>query len=208
MSNKENYKKAFSVLQTSDDFHLEVEKMAMKKRNRMVRNVAAAAAVCLVIVGGTSTAYAANVGGIQRTLQLWMHGDQTNVTVNFDGEGSYSMEYLDANGNKQEMAGGGVAIASDGSEYALTEEELSAYLVNGIDVEMDDKGNVLVCYHNQVVDITDQFEDGICYVHLQDSEEELYLTVLKDDEGIAGYSTNPNRYMQYKETEPGVYVAY
>lgn len=40
---------------------------------------AAAIAVC-VIVGGTGTAYAANVGGIQRTIQLWMHGDQTSAT--------------------------------------------------------------------------------------------------------------------------------
>ena len=102
MSNREQYKKAFSVLQISSDFTLEDEKMAILKKKAMLRSFAAAAAACLVIVGGSGTAYAANVGGIQRTIQLWIHGDQTDVTIDFDESGNYTMEYIDADGNTRE----------------------------------------------------------------------------------------------------------
>ena len=132
MSNKEQYKKAFSVLQTSSDFSLEDEKMAILKKKAMIRTIAAAAAICLMIVGGSGTAYATNVGGIQRTLQLWLHGDQTNVTIDFDGSGNYTMEYVDENGEKRQSGGGGVAIGQDGTERALTEDEIINKILGNI----------------------------------------------------------------------------
>ena len=79
MTNKEKYKQAFSVLHTSDISEGEVKYMAKLRKQQKMKLAAAAIAVC-VIVGGTGTAYAANVGGIQRTIQLWMHGDQTSAT--------------------------------------------------------------------------------------------------------------------------------
>ena len=39
MSNREQYKKAFSVLQTSSDFTLEDEKMAILKKKAMLNSV-------------------------------------------------------------------------------------------------------------------------------------------------------------------------
>lgn len=190
MSNKEQYKKAFSVLQTSSDFSLEDEKMAILKKKAMIRTIAAAAAICLMIVGGSGTAYATNVGGIQRTLQLWLHGDQTNVTIDFDGSGNYTMEYVDENGEKRQSGGGGVAIGQDGTERALTEDEIIMHLSQQVDVEYYDDGKVILYFQNQAVDITDKFENGYCYVFLNGTDMTLYVTVKYKD----GWATSHDKY--------------
>lgn len=53
MTNKEKYKQAFSVLHTSDDFSLEVQKMAIERRNKKKGMIAAAIAACVLLAGGT-----------------------------------------------------------------------------------------------------------------------------------------------------------
>ena len=124
MTNKEKYKQAFSVLHTSDISEGEVKYMAKLRKQQKMKLAAAAIAVC-VIVGGTGTAYAANVGGIQRTIQLWMHGDQTSATLDLNTDnGSYSLEYKDTDGNTVTQGGGGVAFDADGNERPLTEDEI------------------------------------------------------------------------------------
>lgn len=208
MSNREQYKKAFSVLHTSSDFILEEKKMVRLKKKALLRTFATVAAACLVIVGGSGTAYAANVGGIQRTIQLWIHGDQTNVTIDFDEAGHYSMEYDDEDGNKNEVGGGGVAIEDDGTERPLTDDELIDHLSQAIDVGYNDEGKIMLYFQGQAVDITDKFENNICYVFLKGTDKSLYVTVLKDKDGSFQFSSSPDKYMQYKETEPGIYTAY
>mgnify|MGYP002286567053 FL=1 len=151
---------------------------------------AAAIAVC-VIVGGTGTAYAENVGGIQRTIQLWMHGDQTSATFNFNtDDGSYNLEYQDANGETVSQGGGGVALGPDGSERPLTKEEIMEEL-NAPDVEYLDDGSVWVYYKNQKIEITDKFDkDNVCYVKIENGDETIYMTVKYQD----GYNTSPDKY--------------
>ena len=78
MTNGEKYKKAFSVLQTSKGSLQEVENMAKLQKRTKMKTAAAVIAGC-IILGGTGTAYAANVGGIQRKVQIWLHGDQTQA---------------------------------------------------------------------------------------------------------------------------------
>ncbi|MEI3190773.1 MAG: hypothetical protein V8S36_00520 [Lachnospiraceae bacterium] len=68
-------------------------------------------------------AYAMNVGGIQRTIQIWIHGDQTDAQFVVE-DGSYTLDYEDENGEAVHRGGGGVAIEDDGTERSLTEEEL------------------------------------------------------------------------------------
>ena len=70
MTNGEKYKKAFSVLQTSKGSLQEVENMAKLQKRTKMKTAAAVIAGC-IILGGTGTAYAANVGGIQRTVQMF-----------------------------------------------------------------------------------------------------------------------------------------
>lgn len=85
---------------------------------------AAALAGCILLAGGTGSAYAANVGGIQRTVQVWLHGDQTTANMTVSDDGTYTIEYPDENGETREISGGGIAYEADGTERPLTGEEL------------------------------------------------------------------------------------
>ncbi len=189
MTNKEKYKQTFSVLQTSDNFSLEVEKMAMLNKKRKLKTAAAVVA-CLILVAGSGTVYAANLGGIQRTIQLWIHGDQTDAEITFNSDGSYNMSYQDENGRISEAGGGGVSIEEDGSERALTEEELMDHL-DDPDVEYEEDGTVWVYYYDQKIDITNKFEDEVCYVKVSNGDETLYMTIKYQN----GWSTSPNKYI-------------
>ena len=190
MTNKEKYKQAFSVLHTSDISEGEVKYMAKLKKQQKMKLAAAAIAVC-VIVGGTGTAYAANVGGIQRTIQLWMHGDQTSATLDLNTDnGSYSLEYKDTDGNTVTQGGGGVAFDADGNERPLTEDEIMEEL-NAPDVDYLDDGSVWIYYKNQKIEITDKFDkDNVCYVKIENGDETIYMTVKYQN----GYSTSPDKY--------------
>jgi hypothetical protein len=190
MTNKDKYKQAFSVLQTSKNFSLEVEKMAILNKKRAMKTMAAVIAVCLILVGGSGTAYAANLGGIQRTVQLWINGDQTDATITFDSDGSYNMSYQDGNGKTIEEGGGGVAFEADGSERALSDDELMDHLIEP-DVEYKEDSTVWVYYYNQKIDITDKFKDDICHVKLTNGDETLYMTIKYCD----GWCTSPYKYL-------------
>lgn len=193
MTNQEKYKQAFSVLQTSGDFSMEVEKMAMRQKHHKVKTIAAAVAACIVLVGGAGTAYAANLGGIQRTIQLWINGNQTNATleINNDGNSStYTIKIPDENGNSTEITGGGVAMDGDGVERPLTEDEIMEQ-INQPDVEYEDDGSVWLYYKDRKLDITDRFEDGICYVKLTDGKDVKYLTIKYND----GYAMSDSKYV-------------
>ena len=92
MTNREKYKQAFSVLRSSCDMTLEVEKMAILSKKAKIRATAAAIiTICLVITGGSGVVYAADVGGIQRMIQLWIEGDQTDVSFTYEENGTYDM---------------------------------------------------------------------------------------------------------------------
>lgn len=191
MMNRDKYKKAFSVLQTSQSSLMEVEKMARLQKRTKIKTAAAVIAGC-IILGGTGTAYAANVGGIQRTIQLWIHGDQTTATFEVSDDGTYTMEYYDENGNLSQSGGGGIAYNADGTERPLTEEELMAE-IDSPDVEYKEDGSVWVYYHSQSIDITNKFnENGICFVKINDENETLYLTVKYQN----GFSYSSDKYVE------------
>lgn len=189
MTNKEKYKKAFSAVRPSNEFSLEVEKMKKIRKQHIVRTVVASIAGCVIFTASATVAYAMNVGGIQRTIQLWIHGDYTNVTIQFDGDGTYAMEYTDADGSINYRAGGGVEFATDGSEIPLSEEELMESLMMP-DIEYKDDGSVWVYWLDQKVDITDRFVDNVCYVKLVKGEETMYVTVKYK----GGYATGYHKY--------------
>lgn len=151
---------------------------------------AAAAAVFAVVVGLGGSAYAMDIGGIQRTVQVWIHGDQTDASLVIEN-GSYSLDYEDEDGNQVHREGGGVAINPDGTERPLTEEELLDD-INAPEVEYEEDGRVVVYYLNQQLDVTDKFVDGICYVQLQVDDSVLYMTIKYQN----GYAWSPHGYIQ------------
>ena len=188
MTDREKFQKTFSKLHASPDLLTEVMEMAEKRRYHIPK-VAVAAIACVIVLGSGTAAYAMNVGGIQRTIQLWIHGDQTDAQFVVE-DGNYSLDYEDEDGEAVHMGGGGVAIEDDGTERSLTEEELMEE-INSPDVEYEEDGRVWIYYKNQKIDITDKFEDGVCYVELKDGDTIQYMTVKYQN----GYALSQERYL-------------
>lgn len=175
MTNHERYQRAFSALHASEAQWTEEPNMKTTRKRYLPKALAICAVVALVLALAGIT-YAANVGGIQRTVQLWFHGDQTDAVLDIQ-DGSYTVSYEDENGESHEQSGGGVAFDMFGRERPVTEEEILEQL-DMPEVEYEDSGKIMVYYHSQSIDITDKFDDdGICYVQLKDGDKTLYLTV-------------------------------
>lgn len=190
MTNREKYKQAFSAIHITDEFSLEVRKMKNTSIKQKFNYIVVAITACVLLVGGSTVAYATDLGGIQRTIQLWIHGDQTEVTIDVNVDGSYEMEYIDSEGNAIQQDGGGVAFNNDGSERPLTEEELLDHL-DDPDVSYKDDGSVWIYYFDQKIDITDKFDDNVCYVQVSNGEETLYMTIKYQK----GWASSPNKYI-------------
>ena len=58
-------------------------------------------------------------------------------------------------------------------------------------VSYKDDGTVWVYYYNQALDITEKFNNGVCYVKLIHGQDELFLTVKYHN----GYASSPTSYI-------------
>lgn len=189
MTNKERYKQAFSALHSSTVMPMEMEKIAAVSKKAERRTAAAVLIACLLTAGGSGVVYAADIGGIQRTMQLWIEGDQTDVVFTYDTDGTYHLSYQLEDGQSEEVGVGGIAIEDDGSERPLTEKEVLEQLQDPI-VKYEENGTVWVYYYDQKIEITDRFEDGVCFVKVSNGEKTLYMTILYQD----GWCTSPHRF--------------
>ena len=191
MTNRERYQRTFSTLHASEDFLTEVTQMKHTNKTRKNTALRVIAAVAIIAVLATA-AYATDLGGIRRTVQIWLHGDQTDAVLEIDGN-EYTVTYTDENGNEKQSMGGGLAF-EDGKERPLTEEEILEHL-NDPEVFYNDDGTVTVYYLGQSIDITDKFDDdGIGYVQVKNGDENRYLTIKYNE----GYCMSPYGYEPYE----------
>lgn len=180
MSNKENYKKAFSVLKSSCDFTLEEKRMEKMKREKINKNLLTAAAVLFVVVAGSGTAYAADLGGIRETVQMWVHGNKTDVSYEFDEEkNNYVKTYVNENGEEVQED----VSVWNGDNTPLEEDELIEYESDNVSYEKTDDGRFMIYYQNKAVDITDKFTDGTCYIHVVGEKGEKYIKIKLTENG-------------------------
>jgi len=185
MTNKEKYRRTFSALHASART---MEEINMKQKKYHMSRAAVLCAAIILVLGLATVAYAADFAGIQRQIQIWTHGDQTDAVFEVE-DGTYTLTYEDKNGETCTQQGGGMAIDFFGRERPLTEEEMMAVL-NEPEVEYHEDGTVWVYYYEQRMEITDLFEDGICYVQLNHNGESIYMTI----EYQNGYSYSSNYY--------------
>ena len=166
MTEKERFQRAFAPLHASPDTMTEVMKMTERKMKRSaLRRAATIGLAAALVLALGSVAYASDLGGIQRTVQLWLNGEMTDATLTVN-EGSYTLRYPDKDGTEHEMGGGGIAI--------------------------EDDGTVTVYYLDQKLDVTDKFdEDGVCYVQLEGGEKTIYMTIKRGN----GYATSTTKYI-------------
>lgn len=191
MTEKEKFQRAFTPLHASPDTMTEVMKMTERKTKRpALRRAATIGLAAALVLALGSVAYASDLGGIQRTVQLWLNGEMTDATLTVKN-GHYTVNYTDSEGNERERSGGGVAFEPDGTERALTEEEMLEHL-NAPEVEEREDGTVTVYYLDQKLDVTDKFdEDGVCYVQLEGGEKTIYMTIKRGN----GYATSTTKYI-------------
>ena len=111
MTDKEKFQKTFDKLHASPDVLMEVlnmttnEKVVPVRKRRYIPKVAAVVAALVLVVGSGSAAYAMDLGGIQRVVQVWIHGDQTDATFTVEN-GTYTLDYKDAEGKDVHQGGG------------------------------------------------------------------------------------------------------
>lgn len=200
MTNSERYQRACSVLHASESCLMEVKAMNSKAKRYMPRLVAVCAAVVLLLALA-SVAYATDLGGIQRRIQIWINGDQTDAVLDIQGGRNAEYAVSDEQGNIL-FGGGGVVINEFGRERPLTEDEIIEHLENiqKVEVEYREDGTVWVSYRVSKTesiyivtdDITELFdENGVCYVQLDTDDGPLYLTVKYQ----AGFATSPHRFV-------------
>ena len=184
MSNKENYKKAFSVLKSSSDFTLEEKRMNRIKKENAHRNLLTAAAVTLVVLVGSGTAYAADLGGIRENVQMWIHGEQTDVTINDE-----SIEYVDKDGNVQVETG--IESNPQTGERPLTGEEIAEEKVDEVYVDKTDDGKVIMYFHDKQFDVTDNIANKKDTFHVVADGSEVYVKLDFDANGDFSITTSP-----------------
>ena len=73
MTNKERYQRTFRTLHASDRM-MEVKEMKKTKHLHSGRFASAAALLAVFIVLSTAV-YATDLGGIRRSIQIWIHGE-------------------------------------------------------------------------------------------------------------------------------------
>jgi hypothetical protein len=195
MTNKEKYKQAFSVLHTSENFSPEVEIMAKLNKKNKIRGIIAACIGIFTIGGLSTTAYAANVGNIQRQIQLWVQGDQTTATLDIDEtQGEYKISYTGTDGAPVEISGGGITIDINGNEKPVNEQEIMEHIMMP-SVEYLDDGTIWVYYKDRQMEITDKFdEEGFCFTQIADGGMTYYMTIKKN----GGYGIDTIKYPSKK----------
>ena len=166
----------------------------MDNQNRRIcsrRIVGIILAACLIFTLAV-TAYAADIGGIRRMVQIWLLGEQVTAELIAQDIG-YTI--LGEDGSIL-MAGGGIAIEEDGTECPLTEEEILDHL-DQPDLVHDLDGSMWIYDHGQKIELTEDMfdEDGYCYLELRGGENVLYATIDKN----GGMMTSPDAFPQPEE---------
>ena len=197
MTDKERYQRAFSALHTSEGFQVRLEGTRKPVHTVRIRRVLTAACVAMAVAAGATAAYASNAGGIQRTIQIWLHGELTDATLDIDtSNGTYAIQ--DQSGHVMQ-SGGGVAINQDGTERPLTAKEIEEDLANRPETETAD-GRTYLLLGSQRIDVTGRFDkSGYCYITVKTGGGKLYVTVCQN----GGLASSPNRYVLPDEFAAG-----
>lgn len=192
MTNHERYKQAFSALHASDDISLEGKPMKKAHVKFCMKPVFAVCLCALLVIGGASAAYAADLGGIQETIRVWLRGKQVEAEVTYDphasGAEGYAFTVSKEDGSTDTFGAGGVAIEGDGRERPLTPEEVADGFAT--QVETDENGRVWLYHYDKAFDITDLMENGACKVSLEEEGKTLYFDIEDNHAGGNRFGMN------------------
>ena len=115
MTEQERFQRAFAPLHAPSDTLTEVMKMTEQTHRKSGRRTAVIALAAALLLATGSAAYAADLGSIQRRVQLWLHGDQTDAVMTVE-PGHYTLEYTDENGETKPLARNRIRLTVEGGE--------------------------------------------------------------------------------------------
>ncbi|WP_286072853.1 hypothetical protein [Faecalibaculum rodentium] len=155
---RETYQRVFSKIQIPEP--VDVETIMKENRRETGMNFwqkhAAALGAALVIAGSTGVAYAADLGGIRTTVNVWLHGEHTQLDAVPNGTGGY--EFYETGSDEPIGGGGGVWIDENGVEHAASAQEVAENLASPVEVRED--GTVWLSVNDRTWDITDYIQSG------------------------------------------------
>lgn len=193
MTNRERYKNAAELVKPSGSLdtmaYVEEHIMNSRKTRRPVRTLITVCACVVLVLALCVTAYAADIGGVRHSINIWLHGDLTEVTIEQVGEYEYLITYPDGS----TRGTGGAVITPGGKERAMTMDEIEECLISEIVCEQDDDGGYWLYIRDHKIDITDQMtENGYAQVKVKDGVLADYITVVFNGHGGYGIQTGRN----------------
>ncbi|MBR3553685.1 MAG: hypothetical protein IKN72_09915 [Clostridia bacterium] len=155
----------------------------------------ALAAVAAVLLAAAVGAYAADVGGVQKTIRVWFHGASHDVAISERTDGGYDFRYTGENGEPHELAASGVYVDENGEERPMTPEEILDG--NELDVVEKDGGGFILYYRDKTFDLTKLLdENGGCKVCFKENDQPfgktVYVDVYPDGSWSVGYCSDGN----------------
>lgn len=194
---RETYQRVFSKIQIPEP--VDVETIMKENRRETGMNFwqkhAAVLGAVLVIAGSTGVAYAADLGGIRTTVNVWLHGEQKELEAVPDGSGGY--EFYENGSDEPIGGGGGIWYDENGVEHEASAQDVADNMKPP--VEILDDGRVTLELKEKVWDITGEVQRGKeAYFHAGD----LYIQVLVEEESVSTQmSETPETGIIYIELE-------
>ncbi len=189
MTNKERYRRAFSTLHASYPVSWEEKTMEKTNRHFKMRPALAAGLAAVLLVGCAGAAYAANVGGIQQTVRMWLGGQSVEAQVedhSTQDVGAYTFTVPGPDGQSVTRSVGGTAIAPDGARRPMSAQELAEDFATEV-VETED-GAVWLYDHDKSYDITAHLADGQTRLTLEADGHTVYYDFALEDGEILSYT--------------------
>ena len=191
MTNRERYRKAAELITPSEGLdtlaYVEEHIMDKKRSKRPLRRLVTVCVCVALVLALGATAYAADLGGVRRSIKVWLHGDVTEVTIEQVGEYEYLITYPDGS----TRGTGGAVITPGGKARAMTMDEIEEYLISEVVCERGDDGRYWLYIRDHRIDVTDQItENGYAQEKVKDGALPDYITVVWYGDGGCGIETS------------------
>ena len=179
------------------------EKTLRSNRRRPLRVAATACASLALVVLLGAVAYAADLGGIRHPVNVWLHGDMTEVTIQQVGDGQLEVTYPAGS----TRGTGGMAYDPDGTARGVTMEEVIDQLLTDVEATQDEDGRYWLYIRDHKIDITDQIEaNGYAQEKVKDGLLADYITVVWYGEDGCGIMTSHSGFATPEEVRQSAFV--
>ncbi|WP_304684253.1 hypothetical protein [Ileibacterium valens] len=170
---RKKYRQVFSQIHIPQKIEVNVER---NTRMNWMKKHAAALSAALLILSGSSAAYAADLGGIRTQVTYWLNGSLEEIEAVSNEDGGY--DFYKEGEDEPFVSGGGVWIDDFGNEHALDAQDVADSALNE-DVHIKDDDTIWLKTRLGEWDITDLFRDQDT-VRVTDGDRYYEISCAKD----------------------------